>query len=735
MRFPVGFGPSNVEQSYIADQQETINFYPAPLNEGRMAMYPTPGVKEIGSVAPGGGRGHAEHAEREWAVIAGTFYEIGRNGALTSKGSVAVGDNPATISYNGDGGGEIFITSGTNGYIYDLGADTLTQITALNGIADQGDHIDGYFLALDQSTSTVYFSDLLDGTTWQTGSNFFQRSSASDGWHGMKVLNGELIWLFGILTSEVWYNAGQFPIPFEPHPSGRGIEFGTEAPFSPAVVQGTMYWLGRTSNGRGMVLSTSGFSPERVSTPSIELAIQGYEKTAKATGDAYEELGHVFYVLRTPQGGTVCYDATSSAWHKRATWIAENNRYDPWRAVYHAYVFDEHRWLDAESGSVYQASVNIGTDVGGRPLRRLRRTPALLFENERLYHSGLELLMDVGIGTQIPGPVVELGTATGLDNSFFQTTAFSSTGPVTVISTAAYYEFEDDGTDSIKSHDMTAVNSPTYALAIKNKGAVLVPVTDATDSPHFTIAAGSAGDFNPGTNDFVVALWFRCPPQINALRRYAVAKETLPNNGWWVALETSGLMRFLIGDGSVSSTADTTSTVMDDKWHSLVVNVFQTEKRIDVWLDKVRETTTTISSSLGSVAPSSAFYVGRTYLTTDSSWHGSLDQVVFVGNKTWSAAQINGYHNQALETGSDPHVELRASNDGGKNWGSHIQRSAGKAGEYDKRVRWDRLGMARKRAYEFVVSDPVPWRLVDVYLEIAQPPRKLSQAQAVQWSG
>ena len=68
--------------------------------------------------------------------------------------------------------------------------------------------------------------------------------------------------------------------------------------------------------------------------------------------------------------------------------------------------------------------------------------------------------------------------------------------------------------------------------------------------------------------------------------------------------------------------------------------------------------------------------------------------------------------------GEDPQVMLRWSNDGGRTWGPETWRGAGKQGEYRKRVRWNRLGMARRRVFEVATSDPIPWRLVGAYLTL-----------------
>lgn len=64
-----------------------------------------------------------------------------------------------------------------------------------------------------------------------------------------------------------------------------------------------------------------------------------------------------------------------------------------------------------------------------------------------------------------------------------------------------------------------------------------------------------------------------------------------------------------------------------------------------------------------------------------------------------------------------PKISLRWSDDGGRTWSSYNDRDAGQAGEFRKRIIWRRLGRARDRIYEVSATDPVPWRLIEGYLE------------------
>lgn len=394
-------GPSYISQSTWADQEDLINWYPEPIESQagstRAALYPTPGVEMLVDTGIGPGSAHFSQAGREFAIIGTMFYEIGQYGSLTSLGTVAIDSNPGTISSNGDGGGELFITSGGNGYVFNLSTSAFAAVAALAGIATMGDQLDGFFLCLDASTSTVFLSDQLDGTTWDP-TQAFQRSIAPDPWVSMKVAN-RYIYLFGSETSEIWYDDGSFPIPFVPHPSGL-LQLGCSAPFSPEVLGSSVVWLSKTVNGSGGVAKVDGFTPEQISNYATETAFAGYT-LSDAIGDTYEEFGHNFYLVTFPSSDiTWCYDGATRSWHKRLTWITETGEFSALSVLYHAFAFNQHRMLDRNSGKVYLMDNAYGFDVDGRAIRRVRRSPALFMENKRVLISSFELDMEVGLGLQ-----------------------------------------------------------------------------------------------------------------------------------------------------------------------------------------------------------------------------------------------------------------------------------------------------------------------------------------------
>lgn len=416
MEYPNFVGPSYISQAVTADNEELYNFYVEPLEvpgaTTRYALYPTPGVENLGSEGSGPGRAHYAVGGREFAVIGASFVEIDQAGTVTVYGSVSSDGRPATICSSGDAGGEVFITAGTNGYLFNLATNTFSTIAALAGIAVVGAYLDGYFFALDTALSRLYASELLDGATWNTGTSFTDRTIAPDPWISMIVADRRL-WMIGTQTSEAWINRGLSPFPFEPDPS-LFVEFGTCATFSVTLVDGAPMWLDATHEGQGRVLRLAGYTPEIVSTFPVTSAINGYDVVSDAIGDTYTDLGHTFYLINFVDADvTWAWDATNPSpaqgWAKRGTWISEQSRYSIWRPCYHAFVFGQHRMLDLSTGDFYRMSSSLTSDVDDREIRRLRQAPCLLNQLEWVFLSAFELDVEPGLGNTVdPGSEPEV---------------------------------------------------------------------------------------------------------------------------------------------------------------------------------------------------------------------------------------------------------------------------------------------------------------------------------------
>lgn len=400
MDYPGFLGADYRGYARTVDQELSVNLiFEREESPGavRSVMFTVPGFTLLGTQAAAPGRAHFSENDREWAVFGSVFCEIKRDGSLVNINSVAVNASPATICSNGKAGGQLLITSGGNAYVCDTTTLVLTQIVALNGKATMGSYIDGYGLVLDASTSTFYFSALDDFSSWTTGIDFNQRSKQSDPWRAQKV-NGIYIGLFGEKTSEFWFDAGGSNNPFAPDPSGE-IPYGIAAAFSIAVGEGAIYWLGQSASGQRYVLRATGFNPEVVSDLPRQALFDSYSVVSDARGEVINWRGHTLYLLTFPtQNITWAYDLSTNVWFQWGTWISELSQYSAMRACWHVIAFGQHRMLDSVSGAIYKLDADSRMDVDGRPLRWLRRAPALCEENELIFYTNFELNIEPGVG-------------------------------------------------------------------------------------------------------------------------------------------------------------------------------------------------------------------------------------------------------------------------------------------------------------------------------------------------
>lgn len=396
-------GGSYRVQNPVSGSEELINWY-VERAESRGAtspqgLLPTPGYTAFATAVATGWRAAFtdDQTGRTFGVVGASFVEVSAGGVVTVHGSVAVDENPATISTNGVGGGQLLITSGSNAYSFDLGTNTLTL--EVSGEATMGAVLYGFGLIFNKATGRVRLSDLFDLTAWDP-TQFFERSINTDPWQAMHVTPYGYIVLPGTQTGENWYNAGTSPIPFAPDPSGNFAD-GIAATFSITQVGDDVQWLARSVEGGYRVVAMSGFTPQRISQHGVEFEISGYDTVDDAIGQCVGDQGHIFYLLTFPTAKvTWARDALTREWAKRGTWIVENGAYTYARPVFHTFAFGRHLMGDREGMTLYAVDPDVATDVEDRPIRRLRRSPMLLNQDRRILVTSLELLMQVGIGVQ-----------------------------------------------------------------------------------------------------------------------------------------------------------------------------------------------------------------------------------------------------------------------------------------------------------------------------------------------
>lgn len=399
MRYEGLIGPAYQSASPMADTERCLNLYlettESPSAPSPACLLPTPGFEWLVTVPEGPIRCLVANIDGRCFFIAGyRLYEWDHaTRTATARGTVASDSNPATMCWNGPNGGELFITSGDVGYILTLATNTLATVLASG--ATMGAFLSGRFLALDATTATFQISNLFDGLTWDP-TQVVQRSAGADPWVAMTVVHNE-IWLMGSETSEVWYDAGAFPFPFQPIP-GAFIEWGIAAPFSANRDVAPLLWVGHNAQGARVVLQANGYTATRVSTHGIEAPLARYATVAHAESFVYQDQGHLFYVVTCPGETTWVYDVTERAWHERGHWHSATSTWEVLRVCCGAYDDETHLVGDRERGTLYRMSTELSTDVTGEGIRRLRQPPRISNGQTRFVVHSVWLVMDVGVG-------------------------------------------------------------------------------------------------------------------------------------------------------------------------------------------------------------------------------------------------------------------------------------------------------------------------------------------------
>lgn len=363
--YPGFVDPSNTLRSRNVNAERTINFYLESAAPGTPKvsawLVPTPGVQPFAVCDNGPIRALFAQDGRCWAVGGSTMYEVFASGNVTNRGTATADGRPATISSNGPNGGQLFVTSGGLGYVYNLTTNVIAPVTTNAEPVQMGAFSDGYFFALKANSNQFNISALNDGLTWDP-LDVYQVSTVSDQIVTL-VESHRDIWLLGSQTSSVWNNTGDADNPYQPIP-GVKIANGSAAAFSAAVLDNTIFWLGGNELGNRVVYRANGYTPQRISDHGVEYALNQIPRVSDAIGWAYQDEGHAFYCLYIPLAETTwVYDVSTSVWHERAIWDSVDEVWRPDLGRCHCYAFGRHLIGDRNSGTIFELSLDFGDYV------------------------------------------------------------------------------------------------------------------------------------------------------------------------------------------------------------------------------------------------------------------------------------------------------------------------------------------------------------------------------------
>ena len=653
---------TDVQRSLNLTDNRLINLYPTSNDDGSVgALVATPGLElyaTIPSAAIASGI-YTSTVGRCFMVAGTTLYEITAGGTLTSRGTVTAG----TVSRMSDNGVELIIVNGTNGWLFTFATNVLAQITAAafpNGCKTVS-YMNGRFVVVEPNTQNMYVSDRLAGGTWDA-LNVATVDSNPDRVIGQIVSHNELI-IFCEDSGEVWYDTDQYPVPFVRNESGI-FEVGCISPYAITKIDNSVIWLGKSSTGLGVIYRLNGYTPTRISTYSIEYAIQQMTDTSDAIAFTYQQDGHHFYVITFPTGNkTFAYDVNTQMWHERANFSTVTGNFFRWEAQEYAYFDGKHLVCDYTEGKIYSLEMNVYTD-GSDTRKWLRSWRAPATDMKRVVHSKLILEMESGVGLVGSGSYY---VGTGL------TTVWSSTDKSTYNTLS--------GGDLISTVSTALQPGGIRATAGKESGKYYWELTIDAVSDGAT-AVGVANR----TADLSQMIGTEADSWI--YRSYDGNKFNNYTNSAYGATFTAG--------DKISVLLDKDNNTLEFWKNGVTQGVAYTNvtgKAYPAWSNgPFGSTTGQVTANFGSTAFTYTIPTGYTTI---------IDTPILT------------------ESATLPRVMLRYSNDGGHNWSSELWRSMGAIGEFSKKVIWHRLGMTgeQPRVYEISGNTPVKTILLATYLE------------------
>jgi hypothetical protein len=407
----------------LQDAEKCVNWYVEMTQNGDSktpkALLGTPGLASLltlgsgpvrgGWVLPGGQTALVVSGNEVFKVTIATAATAASNAVLaaTQIGQIATTTGPVVVRDNGAGGIAV-ITDGPNGYVVNLTAWTVKQITDPAWLGSSRiDFIDGWLVFNKPGSQTFYTSPLYwNGTSAMDATYFALKDTSTDQLVTFFAHNREL-WLIGERTSEVWYDAGGATFPFS-RLQGVTLQHGCSAAQTIARVTDTargvdsLIWLGKNERGQNTVKQTVGYQAIDVSTIAVNHAIASYPVINDAIAYSYQEDEHEFYVLTFPTAdATWAFDVTAKLWHQRANYDPAAGQFHRHRSNFFMNFAGMRIVGDYQNGNLYQMSRSSYTD-NGAPLVCWRRAPHVWDhdDRERVFHRRLQLEFTPGVGLQ-----------------------------------------------------------------------------------------------------------------------------------------------------------------------------------------------------------------------------------------------------------------------------------------------------------------------------------------------
>lgn len=296
---------------------------------------------------------------------------------------------------------QVLLVDGLSGFVWDIAAETWTQITDPGFVygATQAAYQDGYGIVVLPDSQQFGISGILDFLVWDA-IDFTSAEGLPDNVTTV-ISNHRVLHVLGTDSLELYLNSGAAAFPFE-RVDGTFFAIGCLAPYSAAISDDQVTWLGSSPEGAKAVYKMQGNTPMRISTVALEAEFATYERLDDAYAIGIDIQRHPLYILSFPTANrTWVFDAHSGKWSELLEWSGADwsrTRINCFAKLYGKLVLGDYR-----DGRIYEPSFDVHTNDGD-PIRVVRVSPYIFDNGKRIFHSRLEVLVQPGMGLPTGGP-------------------------------------------------------------------------------------------------------------------------------------------------------------------------------------------------------------------------------------------------------------------------------------------------------------------------------------------
>jgi hypothetical protein len=368
-----------------------VNAYAEKLDDGARAPYTrrrAPGLRLLATAGFPGCRGfHYFNGVLYMAVEdhlvkitkTGAFFVVANLGTLPGAGRVTFARNNAAAIP------DILVTTEDDTFVVhdataptSLGDGDLPQALTV-------DFLDGYFI-WGLRDGRFFVSGINDKTVSALD---FGKAESHPGGIYRAIAFGELLYLCGPTSIEVWQNAGNAT--GSPFSRAAVIAHGVASTFAIAGNEYGFSALVFVSDDNGVYRLDGGYQPTKISSPDLDRLIAKVED--KSTLDVTVSIteGHQWATVSGPNFSWT-YELGTGFWHERASYLD-----DHWRGVCSTQAFGGWVIGDRQTGSVWMLDANAMTEGGDPLVMQVDSLPVASFPN-RVAVSRMDVDIIVGQG-------------------------------------------------------------------------------------------------------------------------------------------------------------------------------------------------------------------------------------------------------------------------------------------------------------------------------------------------